>query len=78
MEARKSPPVSFYLDLNWLGKYWDCFPGEARVYHHTAPVSSLYGLREGLAMVAEEGLQNVWRRHRICADQLHEGKYYGY
>ena len=25
-------------------------------------------------MVAEEGLQNVWRRHQMCADQLHEGR----
>ena len=30
-------------------------------------------LREGLALVAEEGLENCWRRHRLCADHLHSG-----
>ena len=33
----------------------------------------MYALREGLAMVAEEGLENCWRRHRLCADHLHTG-----
>jgi len=72
-QARTSPPCSFYLDLGWLGEYWHCWPGKGRVYHHTAPVNTLYGLREGLAMVAEEGLENCWRRHRLCADHLHSG-----
>jgi len=72
-QARKNPPRSFYLDLGWLGEYWNCWPGKGRVYHHTAPVNSLYGLREGLALVAEEGLENVWRRHRLCADHLQAG-----
>lgn len=72
-EARTSPPISFYLDLGWLGQYWDCFPGKPRVYHHTGPVNAMYGLREGLAIFAEEGLENSWTRHRICADRLHSG-----
>jgi len=72
-KARKNPPCSFYLDLGWLGEYWNCWPDKGRVYHHTAPVNTLYGLREGLALVAEEGLENVWRRHRLCADHLQSG-----
>jgi len=72
-KARKNPPRSFYLDLGWLGEYWNCWPDKGRVYHHTAPVNSFYGLREGLAIVAEEGLQNCWRRHRLCSDILQEG-----
>jgi len=71
--ARKTPPISFYFDLTWLGEYWDCWPGKGRVYHHTAPTNSMYALREGLAILAEEGLENCWRRHRLCADRLHEG-----
>jgi len=71
--ARKTPPISFYLDLTWLGEYWDCWPGKARVYHHTAPTNAMYGLREGLAIIAEEGMENCWRRHRLCADRLHQG-----
>jgi hypothetical protein len=42
----------------------------SRIYHHTGPVNTMYGLREGLAMVAEEGLENCWRRHRLAADTL--------
>merc|ERR1719336_3378347 len=34
---RKNPPRSFYLDLGWLGEYWNCWPGKGRVYHHTGP-----------------------------------------
>merc|ERR1719348_2508938 len=63
-KARTKPPCSFYLDLGWLGEYWNCWPDKGRIYHHTGPVNAMYGLREGLAMVAEEGLENVWRRHR--------------
>jgi len=72
-KARTRPPCSFYLDLSWLGEYWNCWPDKGRVYHHTGPVNSMYALREGLALVAEEGLENCWRRHRLCADHLHSG-----
>ncbi|XP_023330492.1 serine--pyruvate aminotransferase, mitochondrial [Eurytemora carolleeae] len=72
-QNRKTAPRSFYLDLGWLGEYWNCWPGKGRVYHHTGPVNSMYALREGLAILAEEGLENCWRRHRVCADLLHEG-----
>jgi alanine-glyoxylate transaminase/serine-glyoxylate transaminase/serine-pyruvate transaminase len=38
-----------------------------QLYAGTPPVAHLYGLREALAMVAEEGLENRWRRHRLLA-----------
>ena len=60
-------------DLGWLGEYWNCWPDKGRVYHHTGPVNAMYALREGLAAVSEEGLENCWRRHKLCADQLHTG-----
>lgn len=72
-QARKTPPRSFYLDLGWLGEYWNCWPGKGRVYHHTGPVNSMYALREGLALLAEEGLENCWTRHRVCAERLQAG-----
>ena len=53
MSARKSKVQSFYFDMEWLSRYWGV-EGRPRVYHHTAPVSNFYALREGLAMVAEE------------------------
>src|SRR5262249_2884562 len=33
-------------------------------YHHTASATMFYALREGLALVAEEGIENRWERHR--------------
>jgi len=72
-KARSKPPCSFYLDLGWLGQYWNCWPGMGRIYHHTGPVNTMYGLREGLALVAEEGLENCWRRHRLCSEYLQTG-----
>jgi len=72
-KSRKNPPASFYLDLDWLGTYWNCWTGKGRIYHHTGPVNAMYALREGLAIVSEEGLENCWRRHRMCANLLWEG-----
>ena len=50
---------SWYLDLTLLSQYW----GEERVYHHTAPISMNYALREALRLVAEEGLEARFARH---------------
>ncbi|KAM8789330.1 alanine--glyoxylate aminotransferase [Rhynchonycteris naso] len=61
--SRKTKPYSFYLDIKLLGNFWGC-DDEPRMYHHTTPVLGLYSLRESLALVAEEGLENCWRRHR--------------
>ena len=59
LKARKTKPQSWYLDLNLLETYW----GPDRMYHHTAPISSIYALREGLRIIAEEGLESRWARH---------------
>ena len=66
LRSRKSKVQSFYLDLILLEKYW----GEERVYHHTAPVSMFYALREGLKIVFEEGLERRFRRHEVLGDRL--------
>jgi alanine-glyoxylate transaminase / serine-glyoxylate transaminase / serine-pyruvate transaminase len=42
-----------------IARYW----GEERVYHHTAPISALLGLHEGLRHVLAEGLETRWARH---------------
>lgn len=65
---RTYPVQSFYLDLTELRKYW-----QERAYHHTAPISMIYGLHEGLRLVIEEGLQNRFARHQKCSDALHAG-----
>jgi alanine-glyoxylate transaminase/serine-glyoxylate transaminase/serine-pyruvate transaminase len=64
--SRKTKVQSFYLDLILLEKYW----GQERVYHHTAPVSMFYALREGLKIIFEEGLDSRFRRHEVLGDRL--------
>lgn len=59
MRKRNRTVQSWYLDLSMLEKYW----GEDRVYHHTAPISMNYALREALRLVCEEGLETRYRRH---------------
>ena len=59
MRKRDRTVQSWYLDLSMLEKYW----GEDRVYHHTAPISMNYALREALRLVCEEGLEARYRRH---------------
>jgi alanine-glyoxylate transaminase/serine-glyoxylate transaminase/serine-pyruvate transaminase len=69
MRARRSPVPSFYLDLSLLDKYWSDPP----VYHHTAPISLAYALREALRLVNEEGLQARFERHQRNAERLWKG-----
>lgn len=61
LKKRKSKVQSWYLDLTIIEKYW----GAERTYHHTAPISMNYALREALRIVEEEGLPNRWARHRL-------------
>jgi alanine-glyoxylate transaminase/serine-glyoxylate transaminase/serine-pyruvate transaminase len=60
MERRRHKVQSWYLDVAMLRQYW----GAERIYHHTAPISSLYALYEALRLVLEEGLQDRFARHR--------------
>jgi alanine-glyoxylate transaminase/serine-glyoxylate transaminase/serine-pyruvate transaminase len=59
LRARKTKPQSWYLDVTMLEKYW----GQERVYHHTAPISMNFALREALRLVAEESLEARFARH---------------
>ncbi len=60
LKGRKSPVMSWYLDMGMVGSYW----GKERKYHHTAPINMIYGLREALRIIAEEGLEARFARHR--------------
>ena len=71
VRARKTPVQSWFMDLNLVLGYWS---GEGkRTYHHTAPINPLYGLHESLVMLAEEGIENAWARHRAEHDALRAG-----
>ncbi len=60
LRARKSKVQSWYFDLTTTMNYW----GAERTYHHTPPISLIYGMREALRLVLEEGLETRWERHR--------------
>ncbi len=72
MDARKTKPQSWYLDVSMLRKYYTG-AGGGRVYHHTAPINMTYALREALAIVLEEGLDNRIARHAKMHQRLRAG-----
>src|SRR5579871_392162 len=59
LKARKLDCPVWYLDLKLLAEYYD----QPHKYHHTAPISSFYALREGLAAIQEEGVERRFERH---------------
>jgi alanine-glyoxylate transaminase / serine-glyoxylate transaminase / serine-pyruvate transaminase len=63
---RPAKVPNWYLDMLLLGKYW----GAERVYHHTAPISLYYGLREALRLLSEEGIDQSWARHQQNVEYL--------
>ena len=72
MDARKTKPQSWYLDVSMLRKYYVGGEG-GRFYHHTAPVNMTYALREALLMVTEEGLEDRIARHHVAHLRLRKG-----
>jgi alanine-glyoxylate transaminase/serine-glyoxylate transaminase/serine-pyruvate transaminase len=69
LRSRKTKVPNWYLDMTLVEKYW----GDERTYHHTAPITMNYALREALRIVAEEGLEARFARHRANADLLWAG-----
>jgi alanine-glyoxylate transaminase / serine-glyoxylate transaminase / serine-pyruvate transaminase len=69
LNQRKTKVQSWYLDLSMIQRYW----GTDRFYHHTAPISMNYALREALALVAEEGLEARIARHALNGRALQTG-----
>ena len=59
IEARRSKVPNWYLDMTMIRDYW----GPARKYHHTPAINMMYGLREALRIVFEEGLEARFARH---------------
>ncbi len=69
LNNRKSKVPNWYLDMALVSKYW----GNDRTYHHTAPISMTYAIREALRLIAEEGLTARWKRHQDTAEYLWNG-----
>lgn len=70
IKGRKGKVQSWYLDLSMIADYW---AEGKRAYHHTAPISMVYALREALRLVLEEGLEPRFARHRRNSAALMAG-----
>jgi alanine-glyoxylate transaminase/serine-glyoxylate transaminase/serine-pyruvate transaminase len=69
LRGRETRVRSWYFDLSLVLAYWE--PGaQARAYHHTAPINTVYALYEALQIVQEEGLAERWHRHAEAHDRL--------
>ena len=55
--------------MTLLDNYW----GGKRAYHHTAPITMVYALREALRLAVEEGLEARIARHRRHGEALWAG-----
>ena len=58
-EDPQDPQHSWYFDISLIADYLV----HSHRYHHTASATMFYALREGLALIEEEGLENRWERH---------------
>lgn len=65
-------PQSWYLDLSQIAAYTEG-SGGARRYHHTAPISMIFGLHAGLGVILDEGLRVAWDRHAEAGKALQDG-----
>jgi len=61
IQQRRTRVANWYLDLTMIEHYW----GDDRTYHHTAPISMNFAIREALRLVHEEGLEARQLRHRV-------------
>lgn len=69
LNRREGKVPNWYLDMGLVSKYW----GNDRTYHHTAPISMTYAIRESLRLIADEGLTARWKRHQDTAEYLWNG-----
>ncbi len=74
VRARRQKPPTWYLDLQLLFSYWGERDGPgARAFHHTAPVSNIFGFHEALRLILEEGIERRWERHQQAHDRFVAG-----
>ncbi|MFQ5675230.1 MAG: pyridoxal-phosphate-dependent aminotransferase family protein [bacterium] len=70
LKNRSSKIQSWYLDMSMIAGYWS---EKSRAYHHTAPISMNYALREALRLIQEEGLEQRFDRHKNNSAELIRG-----
>ena len=74
VKARKQKPHTWYFDFQLLFQYWgETGATKKRAFHHTAPISSIYGIHEAARLIVEEGLEARWARHQEAHETLVRG-----
>ena len=62
MRTRNTPIIGFYCNLTiWKGYY------DKKWFPYTMPISDIYGLRVAIDNILEEGIENVYNRHKQIA-----------
>jgi aspartate aminotransferase-like enzyme len=64
-----NPPPTHYFNLARYFQYYE----ESKHTPFTPALPLLYAYREALTIMLEEGLQNVFKRHKVCSDALYSG-----
>ncbi len=62
-----NPPTTMYFNLARYFKYYE----ESKQTPFTPALPLLYAYREALTIMLEEGLENVYKRHKVCSDALY-------
>ncbi len=62
-----NPPATMYFNLSRYFKYYE----ESKHTPFTPALPLLYAYREALTIMLEEGLENVYKRHKVCSDALY-------
>jgi len=65
----ENPPSTLYFNLARYFRYYE----ESKHTPFTPALPLLYAYREALSLLLEEGLDNVFRRHKVCSDALYTG-----
>ena len=65
----ENPPPTMYFNLARYFRYFE----ESKHTPFTPALPLLYAYREALSIILEEGLDNVFKRHKICSDALYSG-----
>ena len=65
----ENPPPTHYFNLARYFKYYD----EEKHTPFTPALPLMYAYREALSIMLEEGLQNVFNRHKVCSNALYSG-----
>ncbi|EPA06723.1 pyridoxal-phosphate-dependent aminotransferase family protein [Candidatus Nitrosarchaeum limnium] len=62
-----NPPPTMYFNLARYFKYYE----ESKHTPFTPALPLLYAYREALSIMLEEGLEHVFKRHKVCSDALY-------